>query len=152
MTSDGGRADAPVTEQPLASDAAFLLARANARSLAVAHAALAEFDLRVRSYSVLALAVAEARLSQRHIAEYLRLDPSQVVALVDELQQRGAVAREPDPNDRRAKVVVATAAGRALHAKAERATNAAEREVLGVLDQDDQDRLRDLLYRLAFPD
>lgn len=139
------------TSAPLLGDTAFLLARANAQSLAAAHAALAGHGLRVRSYTVLALAVAEARLSQRDIAEYLRLDPSQVVALVDELQDRGLVAREPDPNDRRAKVVVATPAGRRLHADAAASAHAAERDILSVLGADEQAALRHLLHRLAFP-
>lgn len=139
------------TGGPLLNDTAFLLARANAQSLAAAHAALAEHGLRVRSYTVLALAVSEERLSQRDIAEFLRLDPSQVVALVDDLQARCLVTRDPDPNDRRAKVVVATAAGRRLHAGAEAAANAAERDVLSVLGEDEQLVLRDLLHRIAFP-
>ncbi|WP_309068565.1 MarR family transcriptional regulator [Microbacterium sp.] len=137
--------------RPLVNDTAFLLARANARSLAATHAALAEHGLRVRSYTVLALAVAEARLSQRDIAEYLWLDPSQVVALVDDLQQRGYVAREPDENDRRAKVVVATDEGRRVHAAAARSVRESEDETLDVLAADEQAQLRELLLRLAFP-
>jgi DNA-binding MarR family transcriptional regulator len=136
---------------PLTDDTAFLLARANARSLAATHAGLADHGLRVRSYSVLALAVAEARLSQRDIAEYLWLDPSQVVALVDDLQRRGLVTREPDENDRRAKVVVATDAGRKLHAKAARSVAERERENLETLEATEQEQLRGLLLRLAFP-
>ncbi|MDQ2698388.1 MAG: MarR family transcriptional regulator, partial [Actinomycetota bacterium] len=41
---------------PLNDDVSFLLARANALSLAAGNAALAVYGLRVRSYSVLALA------------------------------------------------------------------------------------------------
>lgn len=137
---------------PLTDDTAFLLARANARSLAAAHAGLADHGLRVRSYSVLALAVAEARLSQRDIAEYLWLDPSQVVALVDDLQRRGLVTREPDENDRRAKVVVATEEGHRLHSEAARSVAVRERETLEPLDAREQEQLRRLLLRLAFPD
>ncbi|MER7798311.1 MarR family winged helix-turn-helix transcriptional regulator [Microbacterium sp. NPDC096154] len=139
------------THLPLSGDTAFLLARANARSLAAAHDALGAHGLRVRSYSVLALAAAEARLSQRDIAEYLWLDPSQVVSLVDDLQQRGLVTREPDENDRRAKVVVATDEGRRLHRAAARAVREREQETLEPLDETDRDRLRELLMRLAFP-
>ncbi|GGH44852.1 MarR family winged helix-turn-helix transcriptional regulator [Microbacterium album] len=135
----------------LEGETAFLLARANAHSLAAAGAALAPFGLRVRSYSVLALAVAEVRLSQRDIAEYLRLDPSQVVALVDDLQRRRLVEREPDEHDRRAKVVVATEAGRRLHAEAHRAAHDAERDLLGVLQEHEREQLRNLLHRVAFP-
>ncbi|GAA3654023.1 MarR family winged helix-turn-helix transcriptional regulator [Microbacterium marinilacus] len=135
---------------PLVDDTAFLMARANARSLAATHDALAAHGLRVRSYSVLALAVAEARLSQRDIAEYLWLDPSQVVALVDDLQQRGLVAREPDENDRRAKVIVATDDGRRTHAAAALAVRESEEETLDVLDDAERQQLRELLMRLAF--
>lgn len=139
------------SEHSLQGDTAFLLARANAHSLAAANAALEPLGLRVRSYSVLALAVDEERLSQRDIAEYLRLDPSQVVALVDDLQERHLVTREPDPTDRRAKVVVATEAGRQLHKEAAEATRRALDDMLGGLQAEERAVLRALLGRLAFP-
>lgn len=135
----------------LQDDLSFLLARANALSLAAGNVALSPHDLRVRSYSVLALAAGSGRPSQRELAEFLRLDPSQVVALVDDLQARGLVAREPDPRDRRANVVVATAQGRALHAAASESARAAERELHSDLSDIERDQLADLLRRLAFP-
>ncbi len=140
------------TERPLSLDTGFLLARANACSLEATHAALEPHGLRVRSYSVLSLAAAEERLSQRDIAEYLRLDPSQVVALVDELQKRQLVARETDPHDRRAKVVVATDAGRQLREAASEAVHHAQAEMLESLRPVERELLRDLLERLAFQD
>lgn len=103
---------------PVGTDPAFLLARANALSLARMHEAMNGIGLRSRSYSLLAIAASDMRPSQRELSEFLRLYPSQIVALIDELEQRGLVRREPDPNDRRAKVVVATDEG---HALAERA-------------------------------
>ncbi|MFT4305520.1 MAG: MarR family transcriptional regulator, partial [Microbacterium sp.] len=111
----------------LGGDLSFLLARANAVSVATGNAALSVHGLRVRSYSVLALAADGARPTQRELADFLRLDPSQVVSLVDELQDRGLVARETDPADRRAKVVVITASGRALFDRARADAAAAER-------------------------
>ena len=42
----------------------------------------------------------------------LGLDPSQIVALVDDLEGRGLVMRTLDPNDRRNKLIVATDDGR----------------------------------------
>lgn len=133
-------------------DLSFLIARANAVSLEAASAALRPLGLRVRSYSVLALAASDDRPSQREIAEFLHLDPSQVVALVDELQERGLVLREPDPRDRRAKVVVATAAGRRLSDEAAIAAHAADERVLAGLDEVDRAVLRKLLRTVAFPD
>lgn len=145
--------EAPVARAstPLDDDVSFLLARANALSLAVGNAALAAHGLRARSYSVLALAVGDARPSQRVLAEYLRLDPSQVVALVDDLQRRGLVVREPDPSDRRANVVVATSEGEECFAHARDAVRAAEREQHAALSDAEHDLLADLLRRLAFP-
>jgi len=130
-------------------DVAFLLARANARSLARANVALAEYDLKVRSYSVLALAADGSRPTQRELSEFLRLDPSQIVSLVDDLESRGLARREPDPNDRRANVVVATERGRDLHQRARIAAQAAEDDSFRSLDESDRDRLTALLRAIA---
>lgn len=140
-----------VTSDDLRDDLSFLLARANALSLSAGNAALAEHGLRVRSYSVLALAAGGARPSQRELAEFLRLDPSQVVALVDDLQSRSLVTREPDPRDRRANVVVATAQGRELHAAAAESARKAEQHLHEGLSAVERNQLGDLLRRLAFP-
>lgn len=136
----------------LAEDLSFLLARANAIALAAGNAALAEHGLKARSYSVLVLAAGDARPSQRELAEFLRLDPSQVVSLVDELQARKLVERQPDPSDRRANVVVATDAGRALVAAARESARAAEERVHADLSDADRDALAALLRTLAFPE
>ncbi len=135
----------------LADDVNFLLARANALSLASGNAALAEHGLRVRSYSVLALAAGDARPSQRELAAFLRLDPSQVVALVDELQARGLVRRESDPADRRANVVVVTPEGRAHFERAQVAARAASHAAHDELTPAQRGQLTDLLRLIAFP-
>ncbi len=136
----------------LKDDVSFLLARANALSLSAGHAALAPFNLRVRSYSILALVVDDIRPSQRDIAEHLRLDPSQVVSLIDDLQARGLVKRDPDPLDRRTNVVVMTDEGRELFRSAHDAVRAAERDLHAHLSPDQRERLSELLLLVAFPD
>lgn len=155
MGSGGGRKRDDSSVRPagneLFDDLSFLLARANALSLAAGNAALSPFGLRVRSYSVLALAAGSSRPSQRELAELLRLDPSQVVALVDELQSRGLVVREPDPTDRRANVVVATEEGRSLRDLATASARAAEAALHDDLSAADRGLLTALLRRMAFP-
>ena len=136
----------------LTDDLSFLLARANAISLAAGNAALAEHGLKARSYSVLLLSAGEARPSQRELAEFLRLDPSQVVSLVDDLQSRGLVERRPDPADRRANVVIATDDGRRVAAAARESARAAEARVHAQLTSDDRRTLTALLRSLAFPE
>ncbi|MFH8252969.1 MarR family winged helix-turn-helix transcriptional regulator [Microbacterium sp. B2969] len=151
------KAAAPATSEVLRSSTLtdhlnFLLARANAIALAAGNAALAQHGLKVRSYSVLVLASGDARPSQRELAEFLQLDPSQVVSLVDGLESRGLVERTPDPSDRRANVVVATDAGRALAAVAGESAQAAEQRVHARLTSDERETLATLLRSLAFPE
>jgi DNA-binding MarR family transcriptional regulator len=134
----------------LATDLSFLLARANALALTAANAALANHGLKARSYSVLALAT-DVGPTQRELAEFLRLDPSQIVVLVDELERRDLVQRRPDPSDRRANVVVATAAGRALFAEAQRSARTVEATLRAAVSPEDRAKLAELMRRLAFP-
>lgn len=135
----------------LIDDTSFLLARASALSNAAGNSALAEFGLKVRSYSVLELAGSEGRTSQREIADFLRLDPSQVVALVDELQQSDLVGREPDPRDRRANVIVATPRGLELLEKARTKVRTAVQALHADLTESERNTLAELLRRTAFP-
>ncbi|MGM7668332.1 MarR family winged helix-turn-helix transcriptional regulator [Microbacterium sp. A93] len=153
MTTD---IDTPSRQQQLAagsigSDVSFLMARANAVSLSTANTRLAGHGLRVRSYSVLALACDDGRPSQKEIAELLRLDPSQVVSLIDDLQDRGYVERVPDPRDRRSNVLTATPKGREAHARARVDARRAEEDLLAPLTVAERETLSRVLRQLAFP-
>ncbi|HXF02606.1 MAG TPA: MarR family transcriptional regulator [Arthrobacter sp.] len=134
----------------LASEIEFLTARARSLGSGRANNMLAELDLKVRSYSVLSLACSGQNPSQRELADFLSLDPSQIVALVDQLEKRGAVAREADPRDRRSKVIAPTAAGRRLYKRAEAIIRQASDLSLAQLNEQERETLRDLLRRIAF--
>lgn len=150
-TKDEVSAPAGLGSSVLTDDLSFLLARANALSLAAGNAALAAHDLKARSYAVLVAACATPAPSQRELADFLRLDPSQVVALVDQLEKRGLVERRADPNDRRANAVVATAAGEELARRAQESARRAEQAVHGDLTAPERETLMSLLRGLAFP-
>src|SRR3712207_5312212 len=90
-------------------------------------------------------------MSQRDLAEALGLDPSQVVLLVDELTDAGLVERRPSDSDRRTKLVVATAAGRAVRQRAQESVAGAHATQLEGLTRGEQDQLRALLGRLVVP-
>ena len=134
----------------LATEIEFLMARARALGTTHANEQLAALKLKARSYAVLALACSQSRPSQRELAEFLSLDASQIVALVDDLERRGFVVREPDANDRRSNVIVGTAEGVALCERAVKAVTAAEDKSLKALNAAERDQLRDLLARVAF--
>jgi DNA-binding MarR family transcriptional regulator len=63
--------------------------------------------------------LAEQPLTLRALAERLAADPPYATLIVDDLQERGLVQRKPHPEDRRAKLVQLTAAGRAAAARAD---------------------------------
>src|SRR3954454_18749706 len=123
----------------LTEDLGFLLTRASGLVVRATNAALADVGLRVRQYSVLVLADDSADgISQRDLGEVLGLDPSQVVALVDELAAAGLVERRPSPTDRRAKLVAATAQGVRLRRRADERAAAGVQRHLGNLATDEQ--------------
>lgn len=134
----------------LVNEIEFLAARARSLGSAHANAMLAPLDLKVRSYSVLAMACSDTAPSQRELADFLRLDPSQIVSLVDALEQRGLLFRAPDPRDRRSKVIRPTAAGVELYQRAAAAVRVAEETSLAPLDAPERDQLRVLLRKIAF--
>ncbi|WP_349898667.1 MarR family winged helix-turn-helix transcriptional regulator [Parafrigoribacterium soli] len=144
--------DGALVSSDLAHEIEFLAARSRSIGIARANAALVPLALRVRSYSVLALACSEQSPSQRELAEFLVLDPSQIVALVDELEERGLVSRQTNPRDRRSKGVRATEPGRRLYTQARAIVQRAEDESLGTLDDAERRQLRALLRRIAFAD
>lgn len=78
------------------------------------------------------------------LAAQLHCDRSHVTGVADELEQRGAVERQPQPGDRRVKLLVLTAEGEALRDRIE-AGLLARLPVVAGLDEDEQARLRDLL-------
>lgn len=138
-------------DSAVATELSFLMARANALSLSAGNRALRPFGLKVRSYPVLALACDGLRPTQRELADFLRLDPSQVVALIDDLEAQGLVERQPDERDRRSKVLVPTAAGRRTWDAAKAAVAEAEVAPFAVLSQAERETLAELLARVAFP-
>jgi MarR family transcriptional regulator, organic hydroperoxide resistance regulator len=56
-------------------------------------------------------------LPMNELASLLACDNSNVTGLIDRLEARGLVARQPSPSDRRVKHVVLTDAGRELRAR-----------------------------------
>jgi HSP20 family protein len=75
---------------------------------------IADVDLNPPLFRVLNLVAAAEGQSQQAIAAAIEIPPSRMVALVDELEQRGLVERRPKPEDRRVRALFLTAEGRRL--------------------------------------
>jgi DNA-binding MarR family transcriptional regulator len=87
----------------------------------------------------------DGAVTMRTLAGQLQYDASNLTGVVDRLEEMGAVRRQPQPNDRRAKGVVLTAEGQRLRrAFWERLTN--KSGPLGRLNSRDLTNLRVLLH------
>ncbi|YCH05884.1 MarR family winged helix-turn-helix transcriptional regulator [Arthrobacter sp. alpha11c] len=131
----------------IGNDVGLLLAKLHATGSVLNNRALSDFGLRERSFSVLTLACSGLEPTQRELADFLSLDPSQVVSLVDDLEHRGLVERAQGKQDRRAKIIVSTAEGRRIHTKARAALEVCEQTQLAALNEEENAQLRALLKK-----
>jgi MarR family transcriptional regulator, lower aerobic nicotinate degradation pathway regulator len=103
--------------------------------------------LRLGHLAVLgALAEGEAG-AQRELSELLRIHPSDMVTLVDDLAQRELISRTTDAADRRRNLIRLTPTGRKLVRQATSQSRRIHRQLLAALSRDEQDSVRQLLDR-----
>jgi DNA-binding MarR family transcriptional regulator len=80
-------------------------------------------------------------MSQRELAERLRLEKSSVSRLVADLESEGLLARERDPDNRRLYRLEITDAGRRLHREAGRALHERYERWAAAMTPDERDGL-----------
>ncbi|HEX3392061.1 MAG TPA: MarR family transcriptional regulator [Solirubrobacteraceae bacterium] len=119
------------------------------------HAVASEFrgemkivKLEPREFALLrAIAPAEG-ISQQALAEHLHTQPSRVVTMVDALEQRGLIERQPNPDDRRARELYMTEKGRKVLRSAFALAGELERRLCGGLSESEREQLLELLHRV----
>lgn len=102
----------PPTDPAVAEFAGQLFFRLWRASHTQTAAAFESIGLTTALFSVLNFLLARDAAIQQEIGAALGIDPSTMVALVDELERARLAKRRPRPQDRRAREVVITAKGR----------------------------------------
>jgi DNA-binding MarR family transcriptional regulator len=110
---------------------------------------LADSGLRWADFAVLHHLEAQGAVAQRELASALRIQPSNIVAMLDELQGRGLLTRAPDPGDRRRHRVQLTARGLRAVTLAREAARRAEADLLAPLSPSERREFHAMLVRLT---
>jgi len=137
----------PSLPAALTGHAGYLAVLLGQRAQQLFETAIAPMDLRPAAYDFLATVAEGGPLSQRELADTLRVDAARIVAMTDDLEARGLVARSVDPDDRRRNRVALTAAGKALTTRVRRLATKVEGDLLGSLTVDERATLRSLMQR-----
>ncbi len=146
-----------VMASPLASDGqprrdggvAFLLAQLGAHAAAAFAERVLTLGLTPPQAGVLRRLGQFPGQSQRELADALGMHAPRLVALIDELEDRGLVARDRDPHDRRNYAITLTDDGRRVLAELARVAREHELAITTALDDDERAQLLALLGRLA---
>jgi MarR family transcriptional regulator, organic hydroperoxide resistance regulator len=132
-------------------DLAAMFAPLTRRLISREEPVLREHDISMWGYIVLTALVEQPVRTQAALAQAIRADKSRIIGVLDELQQRGLIQRQPDEADRRVHLLSLTPAGDRLRRSVEAAIRRREEQVLAVLPPADREAfLRSLkaLYEL----
>jgi DNA-binding MarR family transcriptional regulator len=137
-----------LTKELVASDA-FLLKRLGFIVKEQWHEAFEPTGLQPQHHAVLSILDEGTCTAQWMIADRLDYDRSQIVGLLDDLEERGLVLRKRDPADRRRHLVTLTPEGRETLEKFRAISKSVETEFFAPLDAEERRTLHALLLRLA---
>ena len=128
---------------------AFLLAQLGAHAANQFAERLAVLELTPADAGILRLLRVAAAISQQELSEKLRIHPSRLVAILDNLERRQLVERKPNPNDRRLYSLHLTRAGGEILERIGKVAREHQDALLAALSAADRKKLTDLLQQVA---
>ena len=140
-------ADTPPEE--LAGYTGFLLGYLGEKSRRNFIALLEPHGFHPREFGLLTVLSKRPGITQQELAGLARVDPSSMVALLDDLERRGVAERRVDPDDRRRRAVYLTDKGGDQMRVLQREARRSAKQFLAPLSEDERTALNALLRKLA---
>ena len=135
--------------EPLASAPGFLLSWNGQRMAFEFARAMAPLGLKPPHFGVMTLIDAHPGSAQQELVTRSLIDPSSMVAVIDELEEMGLAERRRHPADRRKHAVHLTARGRRKLERARAVAAGMAEEAFAPLEPEELETLRRLLRKLA---
>ncbi|WP_329518981.1 MarR family winged helix-turn-helix transcriptional regulator [Spirillospora sp. NBC_01491] len=145
--SETTRAPARIRSLP-----SWLLGRAAARGHRLVAEALAQVGMRMMHHAVLSAIAELGPVSQAELGRSLSIDPKDMVAILNDLQNDGLVTRAPDAKDRRKNTITLSPSGKRRLLQTEKLGQEANDELTAALTPAERTQLMGLLVRIVQPE
>ena len=130
-------------------DLGAMVVRLGRTLIAAEQPVLAAHDVSMWGYAVLTALADEPMRTQAALARAIGADKTRIIATLDRLQERGLIEREPDPEDRRVRLLRLTPDGRRTYDSVRAGIRLVEEEVLSGLTPADRRAFVRALQRLG---
>ena len=130
-------------------DLAAMLAPLLRELIAAEEPVLAAHGVTMWAYVVLSALDRSPSRTQAALADAIGADKTRIIRTLDDLQRRGYIEREPDPDDRRVRLLAITARGRAVKRAVQQEIQRGEERWLGELTAEERTVFLRSLRRLT---
>jgi DNA-binding MarR family transcriptional regulator len=131
------------------ASSAFLLAQVGAHAASKFAQRLSKVGLAPAHSGILRILSSTPAITQQTLATTLRMAPSRLVALIDDMDSSGLIERRGDPDDRRRYALHLTEKGRAMLDAVGRISREHSQALLNALSDDEQRQLAQFLQQIA---
>ena len=119
------------------------------RLIAMEQPILARHGVSMWGYVVLTALRDNPMRTQAALAASINADKTRLIPVLDELQRRGLIEREPDPRDRRVRLLGLTPDGRDLQQRVQTDIRKDEKSLMSEMSDEDQAAFRRHLEKLS---
>ncbi len=113
-----------------------------------ANSQVKEFGLTIQQFGVLNILYNRNRLTSHQLVERLKSDSSSIMSLVDQLEKKGLITREPDDKDRRIKHLALTKQALSIKEALVKRADDLDRELTAQISVDEKEQLTKVLQKI----